>query len=171
MFGRRDSDLTLQSIKRRGNQMRMSASALLRACLFASLPMSALAQAPVIVEAENASVLGTSSIYRHARWCHVHHGLERHARLQRTPRASRRRSTSRFRPRETTTCTCASWPARMAAMTTASISPASASTTRTGVRSTTPAAVDTRIPPRQSSWKERPARGRRPGRMSGSGFV
>jgi endo-1,4-beta-xylanase len=40
--------------------MRKQASALLRACLFASLPMSALAQAPVIVEAEDANVLGTS---------------------------------------------------------------------------------------------------------------
>ncbi len=40
--------------------MRMSAGALLRAWIFASLPMSALAQAPVIVEAENANVLGAS---------------------------------------------------------------------------------------------------------------
>ena len=40
--------------------MRKQASALLRACLFASLPLTAMAQAPVIVEAEDATILGSS---------------------------------------------------------------------------------------------------------------
>ncbi len=42
--------------------MRKQASALLRACLFASLPLTALAQAPVIVEAESGTLGSALSI-------------------------------------------------------------------------------------------------------------
>jgi GH35 family endo-1,4-beta-xylanase len=40
--------------------MKISASALWRACVLASVPIATFAQAPVVVEAENASVLGSS---------------------------------------------------------------------------------------------------------------